>query len=168
MKLDASISNITLAVEVRREGQRVFANVDGRQYELKVESPGSGSYLMIADGAVFNCRVDRAEKSGEVVDVSVGAEHFLITLTDPKRLRGAHSAAGHADEAARIIAPMPGKVVRILVEPGAPVAAGAGIIVVEAMKMQNELKTPKAGIVTSLNVQFGATVNGGDVLAVIE
>ncbi len=168
MKLDAAIADATLKVDVRREGQNVFADVGGRQYELTVESVGSGSYLIISDGAVFDCRVDGAEKSGEALDVSVGAEHFRVTLTDPKRLRGAHTAAGHADEAARIVAPMPGKVVRILVEPGAPVEAGAGIVVVEAMKMQNELKTPKAGTVTSLNVQVGATVNGGDVLAVIE
>jgi biotin carboxyl carrier protein len=63
---------------------------------------------------------------------------------------------------------MPGKVVRVLVEVGSEVAAGDGIIVVEAMKMQNEMKSPKAGKVVALNIQTGVTVNGGDVLAVIE
>ena len=63
---------------------------------------------------------------------------------------------------------MPGKVVRILVAIGDQVNAGAGIVVVEAMKMQNEMKTPKAGKVTALDIQIGDTVNGGDVLAVIE
>jgi biotin carboxyl carrier protein len=63
---------------------------------------------------------------------------------------------------------MPGKVVRVLVEQGAQVEAGAGVIVVEAMKMQNEMKAPKAGVVTTLSVSVGATVNGGEVLAVIE
>ena len=63
---------------------------------------------------------------------------------------------------------MPGKVVRILVAEGADVAVGAGILVVEAMKMQNELKTPKAGTVVSIQAEAGATVNAGDVLAVIE
>ena len=75
---------------------------------------------------------------------------------------------GGADITARIIAPMPGKVVRVLVEAGAEVETGAGIVVVEAMKMQNEMKSPKAGIVATLNVEVGTTVNGGDVLAVIE
>ena len=63
---------------------------------------------------------------------------------------------------------MPGKIVRVLVEAGAQVEAGAGVVVVEAMKMQNEMKAPKAGTVVSIDVQEGATVNAGDVLAVIE
>jgi biotin carboxyl carrier protein len=63
---------------------------------------------------------------------------------------------------------MPGKVVRVLVEVGAEVEAGAGIVVVEAMKMQNEMKSPRAGIVVSLGFAPGATVNSGDVLAVVE
>lgn len=168
MKLEASIAGETLEVDIRREGEGVFATVDGRAYELTVRSARSGSYLIISEGVVFECRVDGSQKAGEAVDVVIGTEHFPITLIDPKRLRSAHSATGHADEAARIIAPMPGKVVRILVEQGASVEAGAGIIVVEAMKMQNEMKSPKAGTVTSLSVEVGATVNGGDVLAVIE
>jgi biotin carboxyl carrier protein len=63
---------------------------------------------------------------------------------------------------------MPGKVVRVLIEKGAQVEADQGILVVEAMKMQNELRSPKVGIVTTLNVSEGATVNAGDVLAIIE
>jgi len=63
---------------------------------------------------------------------------------------------------------MPGKVVRVLVAAGTTVEAGAGIIVVEAMKMQNEMKAPKAGVVVSVNAEAGATVNAGDVLAVID
>ena len=68
----------------------------------------------------------------------------------------------------QIVASMPGKVVRVLVEVGAKVEAGDGIVVVEAMKMQNEMKSPKAGLVTSLTATPGATVNAGDVLAEIE
>jgi biotin carboxyl carrier protein len=63
---------------------------------------------------------------------------------------------------------MPGKIVRVLVEVGAQVETGTGIVVVEAMKMQNEMKSPKAGVVVSINAETGATVNAGDVLAVIE
>ena len=63
---------------------------------------------------------------------------------------------------------MPGKVVRVMVEAGAEVEAGDGIVVVEAMKMQNEMKSPRAGKVLTVNVEVGTTVNGGDVLAVIE
>ena len=63
---------------------------------------------------------------------------------------------------------MPGKVVRILVEQGAEVKQGEGVIVVEAMKMQNEMKAPKDGIIKEIRVAEGATVNAGDILVVIE
>src|SRR5438552_1921934 len=72
------------------------------------------------------------------------------------------------DAGSRIVAPMPGKVVRVLVEVGEQVEAGAGIVVVEAIKMKKEMKTPMAGTVVTLNVSAGITVNAGDVLAVIE
>jgi biotin carboxyl carrier protein len=167
MKLHASIADEAVAIEVRREGDRVMALVDGRRYEISFQRT-PGSYLLVSDGAVFDCRVDGHPKSGEAVEVAVGTAQFSVTLTDPKRLRGSAGAAAHADEAARIIAPMPGKVVRVLVAAGNRVEAGDGILAVEAMKMQNEMKSPKAGTVTALNVEVGATVNGGDVLAVIE
>jgi len=63
---------------------------------------------------------------------------------------------------------MPGKVIRLLAAGGDEVEAGQGLLVVEAMKMQNEMKSPRAGKVLNVNVEVGTTVNGGDVLAVIE
>jgi len=68
----------------------------------------------------------------------------------------------------KLTAPMPGKVVRLLANQGAEVEAGAGILVVEAMKMQNELKSPKKGTIQKILVREGATVNAGDVLAIVE
>ena len=63
---------------------------------------------------------------------------------------------------------MPGKLVRILVEVGAEIKQGEGVLVVEAMKMQNEMKAPKDGIVKEIRFAEGATVNAGDILAIIE
>ena len=168
MKLRANIHDVEIDVEIRREGGQVFANVDGREYRLEASLSPSGVTLLASDGQVFDCRVEGQPASGQAVDVFVGTDQYAVTLTDPKRLRGAATANALADGAARIVAPMPGKIVRVLVAKGALVEAGAGIVVVEAMKMQNELKAPKAGTVVTLNVEVGATVNGGDVLAVIE
>ena len=168
MKLHAAIAEFEADVEIRRETARVSATIDGVKYELEVHESGYDAYLLILDGVVFDARVEGRPESGQPIDVSVGADHFAVTLTDPKRLRGSAGITAHADEAARIVAPMPGKVVRVLVEVGAQVEPGDGIIVVEAMKMQNEMKTPKSGSVSALNVQVGSTVNGGDVLAIIE
>ena len=168
MKLRATIQDIELDVEIRREAGEVLANVDGREYQLETHQSQSGITLLASDGQVFDCRVEGQPASGRTVDVLVGTIHYAITLIDPKRLRGASGANAEADGAARIVAPMPGKVVRVLVEEGSSVEEGAGIVVVEAMKMQNEMKAPKRGTVVTLNVEVGTTVNGGDVLAVIE
>jgi biotin carboxyl carrier protein len=91
-----------------------------------------------------------------------------VTLSDPKRLRGAAAAGGEHGGRAQIKAPMPGKVVRVLVEAGQTVEAGQPVVVVEAMKMQNELKSPKSGTVAELRAAPGATVNAGDVLVIVE
>jgi biotin carboxyl carrier protein len=100
--------------------------------------------------------------------VHLREQSYPIRIIDPKRLRSTQSTGRHDHGSADIVAPMPGKVVRILVEEGEEVASGKGILIVEAMKMQNELKTPKAGIVVSIRAEAGATVNAGDVLAVVE
>jgi biotin carboxyl carrier protein len=168
MKLHATIADQQTDVTIRDEGERVFAEIDGRQYDLAVQEAGQGSYLLMSEGRVFDCHVEGPPESGKPIDVVVGVTRFALTLTDPRRLRGASGAGAHLDGAARIIAQMPGKVVRVLVDVGASVESGAGIVVVEAMKMQNEMKSPKAGIVVSLNVETGATVNAGDVLAIVE
>jgi biotin carboxyl carrier protein len=123
---------------------------------------------LLIDGAkVYRCRVSSKRNSGEF-EVSVRGRGYHITVIDPKRLRSAQNVAGHGHGVAEIVSPMPGKVVRVLIEAGASVDVGAGIMVVEAMKMQNELKSPKKGLVASINAEAGATVNAGDVLAVIE
>src|SRR6266404_3750349 len=167
MKLHAVIAGYQTEIQIRNDGESVFAELDGRAYELAAHESADG-FLLTYDGTIFNCRVEGRPKSGTPIEIIVGATRFVVTLTDPKRLSSAASTGAQADAAARIVAPMPGKVVRIMVEAGATVAAGDGIIVVEAMKMQNEIKAPKAGTVITLNIQTGATVNGGDVLAVIE
>jgi biotin carboxyl carrier protein len=92
---------------------------------------------------------------------------FHVGVFDPRELRGRRSAANNSGPQA-VIAPMPGRVIRVLVEPGQEVAADEGLIVVEAMKMQNEMKAPRAGRVAAVKTAAGATVSAGDVLLVIE
>jgi len=168
MKLQAIISENQSEVEISADGSHVSAVVDGRPYELQLNTAQNGNLLLLHEGRVFSCSVDGRLESGGQVDVTVGASRHAITLIDPKRLRSALAVGGPGEGTARITAPMPGKVVRVLVEAGQQVAAGDGVLVVEAMKMQNEMKSPKSGTVASLNVEAGATVNGGDLLAVIE
>jgi biotin carboxyl carrier protein len=168
MKLTAEIAGEKRELVIEYDGARVVAEIDGRRYELEAQAAQPGAYLLLSDSDVYDCRVHPAGAKKEALEVTVGGRAYSVTLTDTKRLRGGESVGAALDGTAQIVAPMPGKVVRVLVEAGAEVEAGAGLVVVEAMKMQNEMKSPKAGKVTSVNVQAGATVNAGDVLVVVE
>ena len=168
MKIRADVAGESYLVDFRRYGHRVVTEIDDRRYELYVHESGPQEFLLIHDGRVFDCRVEGRPEIGKAIDVIVGTKRCAIAITDPKSLRGSKVAEKHTHEAAHIVAPMPGKVARVLVQVGEQIDAGSGIMVVEAMKMQNELKSPKAGVVVALNVQTGATVNAGDVLAVVE
>jgi biotin carboxyl carrier protein len=168
MKLNAEIGGEESSLGLWRDGEAAVAEVGGRRYELEVREPEPGVYLLLHEGRVYECRVSGEGASGVGAEVRVGGRSYQVRLSDPKRLRAAGAAAGHGEGRAQVLAPMPGKVVRVLVEEGQEVEAGAGLVVVEAMKMQNELKSPKAGTVTELHAQPGATVNAGDVLAVVE
>ena len=167
MKLTAEIAGERHELSIKHGETRLAAEIDGRRYELEAREIGAGVYLLIADGRVYECRVGRRVR--ERFDVHIGNNLYAITLADPKRLRGAQASGAQAGEgSAQIVAPMPGKVVRVLVSLGAQVEVGDGLVIVEAMKMQNEMKSPKTGKVTALHAEVGATVNAGDVLVIVE
>ena len=161
MKLHAEVGDNKHDIEIERDGGKLFANVDGRAYQFDVSEPEPGVFLFKHDGRVYEAKVSGAH-------VRIGGSEYDVRLIDPKRLRGGGIDAEHSDGIAEIKTAMPGKVVRILVEAGAEVAKGDGVVVVEAMKMQNELKSPKAGVVKEIRVNEGGTVSAGDILATIE
>ncbi len=170
MKLRAELSGQHYEVVLQREGTTLSAQVDGRKFNLENHSGAQpGDYLLLEGTRVYNCRVEVSGGRESQSDylVHVGEKTYQIKLVDPKRLSASQGSGTHQHGSAEIVASMPGKVVRVLVEVGAQVDAGAGIIVVEAMKMQNEIKTPRAGKVAALNATSGDTVNAGEVLAVI-
>ena len=171
MKLKAQLAETDHEVSLKLAGAKAIAEVDGRHYDLEVRQLAPGEYLLLAGSNVYKCRVDRKRGSlaahGSFAVVVSGSD-YDVAVIDPKRLRSGQASGAHHTGAAEIVSPMPGKIVRILAEPGARVEAGAGVVVVEAMKMQNEMKAPKAGVVVSIKTEEGATVSAGDVLAVIE
>ncbi len=167
MKLKAQIADTTHEISLTAVENGVTAEIDERRYELAVRASANGVLLIKKGNTVYRCRVEPKREAGKY-EVVLGGRSYDISIIDPKRLRSGQDAAGHGHGTAEIVSPMPGKVVRVLVATGDSVEAGAGIIVVEAMKMQNEMKAPKAGVVVSINAESGATVSAGDVLAVIE
>jgi biotin carboxyl carrier protein len=168
MKLKAKLDNQDHELTVDFVDERALVQIDGRTYEIDVRMPEQHSYLLLQNNGVYDCRVSASPRSREILDVSLRSRTYPITIIDPRRLRSAQDSDRHHYGAAEIVAPMPGKVVRVLVEVGAEVEKGAGIAIVEAMKMQNEMKSPRAGVVVSLSVTPGDTVNAGDVLAVVK
>jgi biotin carboxyl carrier protein len=128
-----------------------------------VEIPEPGVYSILVDGRVYDARVEEHPDSLVIV---IDGYRFETTVRDPRRW-SRRSSAGGAEGVQNIMAPMPGKVVRVLVSPGDTVEAGQGLLVVEAMKMQNEMKASRAGKVRSIAAKEGATVLAGEVLATI-
>lgn len=109
----------------------------------------------------------KCERVGADVHIWVGSERFAAEVRDPRSLR-ARTPAADDHGPRKLTAPMPGKVVRVLLDQGSVVEAGAGVLVVEAMKMQNEVKSPKKGTIQKILVSEGAAVSAGDVLAIVE
>lgn len=168
MKLKAEIGEEKHEVEVKRDGKTVFAVVDDRKYELEVSEPEPGVFLFKNEGRVTEIFVSPQADPAAPVQVQTKGRSFDIKLIDPKRLRGSGAGSEHGEGAAEIRTAMPGKVVRLLLDVGSEVNKGDGVVVVEAMKMQNELKAPRGGTVKEIKVPEGATVAAGDVLVVIE
>jgi biotin carboxyl carrier protein len=166
MKLEAQIGDDTCSLDVRVDGERVFASVDGREYELEASEVEPGVYLLKNAGRVYQVSV--TQRPGSPTQAVVNGNGFEVDIIDPKRLRGARSDHEHSGGHAEIKTAMPGKVVRITAAVGEPVEKGASVIVVEAMKMQNEMKSPIDGVVKEIRVSEGSTVNAGEVLLVIE
>jgi biotin carboxyl carrier protein len=171
MKLKAQLSGTEYDVSLNLDDNFATVDIDGRRYDLEVRERASGEYVLLNGVKVHRCRVQRrhdSQPTDDSFEVVMGGESYEVLIVDPKRLRSGQSSAAHHAGAVEIVSPMPGKIVRVLAEVGASVDAGAGVIVVEAMKMQNEMKAPKAGVIVSINAKEGDTVNAGDVLAVIE
>lgn len=106
------------------------------------------------------------EENGETIAVNLGHYPYKFHLVDPSRISLEEESSG-GKGSGKIIAPMPGKVVELKVKVGDEVTAGQGVIVVEAMKMQNDLATEASGIVEAINVAAGQTVEGGQVLLIV-
>lgn len=167
MRLQANINDARYQIELQWDAGKVFADIDGRRYELDVSEPEPHVFLLKDAGRIHQAYVSAQSSPAGPLRVNVGVSEFEIEIIDPKRLRGVGSGKEHAGGLAEIKTAMPGKVVRILVSEGDPVQKGDGIIVVEAMKMQNELKSQRAGTIQEIRVNEGATVAAGDILAIV-
>ncbi len=168
MKLTAQINDNEQQVNIERKDSKVFAEIAERIYELELSVPESNIYLLKHAGKIYEVFVSPNKNKHEPIHVKVGTQEFEINLIDPKKLRGTFDAVGNAEGIAEIKTAMPGKVVRILLKENDEVKDGDGVIIIEAMKMQNEMKSPKDGTIKEIRFSEGDTVNAGDILVIIE
>jgi acetyl/propionyl-CoA carboxylase alpha subunit len=135
--------------------------VDGRAVSVDVRLLEPGVMSLVIAGRQYRCVLD-----GD--GVVIGGRRYGFEVDDPRSLQGRRGAGADTEGPRPVKAPMPGRVVRVLVEAGDEVEEGQGCVVIEAMKMQNELKSPKAGRVARVGAAVGDTVGSGDVLVVVE
>jgi biotin carboxyl carrier protein len=162
---DVRIGEKTYHVELVRAASGWSCKLDGREFPVDVVSPQPGLLSLLIEGRSYEIKQEIGATENNVV---VGHERFNAVVRDPRSLRGRRGADTGGHGARKITAPMPGKVVRILAPAGAEVEAGQAVLVIEAMKMQNELKSPKKGKVSKLNVREGDAVETGQPLAEVE
>jgi len=164
MTYDVSIDGNRYLLELERADGRWLCRLDGRAIEVDAVLARPDVISLRIGNKAYEVKCERV--AGDL-HLWVGSVRFAADVRDPRSLRGrARAVDDHGPR--KLTAPMPGKIVRVLVGEGAEVEAGAGVLVVEAMKMQNEIKSPKKGAIQKILVGVGAAVNAGDVLAIVE
>lgn len=153
-------------VEFERKGAQCNVSLDGRPVSADALRVSPNSVSVVLDGRSFEIHLTRSANG--TMKLLCGPHEFSAEVIDPRAWRGRKHGTLEVEGRQEILAPMPGKVVRLLVAVGDPVEAGQGLLVVEAMKMQNEIRSPKSGKVERLLAKEGQNVNAGEVLAWVE
>jgi biotin carboxyl carrier protein len=164
MFYDITIDGKNYRLELSLVNERWSCRLDGKDLEIDAVLARPDVLSLRVGNAAYEIKSERVAND---LHLWVGSRRFAVEVRDPRSLRG-RTRTGGDQGPKKITAPMPGKVLRLLVREGEAVESGRGIAVVEAMKMQNEIKSPKKGIVEKILVGEGAAVNAGDVLAIVE
>ena len=166
MKYEIVINGKQRSVEFTsrtNEEPRVQFIVDGRLVEADAIRISRGAYSILMAGQSVEVT---SEESSDGLHVCTDGREFHIKIFDPRSWRRGRGGGIELEGRQHLVAPMPGKIVRVLVAAGQQVNAGEGLLVIEAMKMQNEIRSPKSGTVEKL-AREGQTVNAGEILAIV-
>jgi biotin carboxyl carrier protein len=164
LKLQIAIDGKKRRVEMTQAGERLVWTIDGQRLEADATEMSPGIYSILINGTSYEVRMERFATE---LRATTGGREFKILIADEREWRRKRGSAVEAEGRQQVLAPMPGKIVRVLVKTGDAVQAGQGLLVVEAMKMQNEIRAPKSGTIDRLGVVEGQTVNAGEVVAIV-
>jgi biotin carboxyl carrier protein len=151
---------------VERSDHHYEVTIDGHPVQVDASKSGKTIYSVIEDGQQFEVLIDESGAHG--FDVLVAGQLFHLQALDERSKLLTATARPVASGPQRVEAEMPGKVVKIEVPVGSPVQEGQGVVILEAMKMENEIKSPVEGRVTEIGVSEGQTVESGALLFVVE
>jgi biotin carboxyl carrier protein len=165
MVYEVTVDGMPHRLELERAENEWKCRLNGREVLVDAVLARPDVLSLLMDGRSYEVK---REQTATDLHLWVGSTRFGVELRDPRSLRSRRDGAGDASGPRKLLCPMPGKIVRVLVAEKAEVEAGQGIVVVEAMKMQNEIKSPKKGVVQKVLTAAGANVNAGDVLAIVE
>jgi biotin carboxyl carrier protein len=166
VKYEVLLAGKTRVVGLVRVADDWKISLDGKELDASVAEVVPNTFSVLLNGESHQIRV--APRADGTLTLHTGLAEYLAEVSDPRVWRGRRHGALEVEGRQQVTAPMPGKVVRVLVSEGAAVEAGQGLLVVEAMKMQNEIRSPKSGKVEKLLAKEGLAVNAGDVLAWVE
>jgi biotin carboxyl carrier protein len=166
VKLELNVDGQPLEADFGFTGGAARLVRGGETLEARVSEPEPGLFTVLIGSRVFRCAPETSPSGG--AEIVVNGRRVAVAVRDPKRARRGAGADAAGGGRVTLVAPMPGKVVRVMCAAGDEVGAGQGLLVVEAMKMQNEVQSPRAGRVAEVRAREGQTVNAGEVLAVVE
>jgi len=169
MELELNVNGRNAIVkELKREGNLMTVSVDDDVYEVDLVKVGNGEYSVLYKGKSYNIEViENTDPKHYTVNTFYFTYGVEVIDAETRYIRSREEAGAHHGENI-IRSPMPGKVVKILVQTGDEVEAGQTVIIVSAMKMESEFKAGKAGIVTEIAVKEGDTIDGNQLMVVIE
>lgn len=164
MKVTVKIGSRERHIDISMRDRGLRFSLDGKDVAADAVAVAPDIYSIMLGGAAFEVRVE-PQLNG--LHVYVDGSEYLAEIVDPRQWRRNRGKLTQAEGRQDVVAPMPGKIVRVLVKTGETIEAGHGLMVVEAMKMQNEIKSPKSGKVERLLVREGQAVNSGETLAIV-
>ena len=165
MKCEIELDGKLRSVEVMHSGERARWTIDGSELDADAVEVSPGIYSILIGGKLLEARVET--KGDSQLRVTVASREYEATIRNSRKWKRDRAAGAEAEGRQQVTTPMPGKIVLVLMKTGDAVDAGQGIVVVEAMKMQNEIRSPKSGTVKRLLVVAGQTVNAGEVVAIV-